>query len=45
VDNTVGDDCKSSKKLDAKTSKLGTVKVSMGKGFRFGSRASEAVAV
>jgi hypothetical protein len=30
-------------KLDAKTSKLGTVAVSMGKGFRFGSR-TEAVA-
>jgi hypothetical protein len=43
VDNTVGDDCKSSKSLDAKTSKLGTVKVAMGKNFRFGSR-TEAVA-
>ena len=31
------------KSLDAKTSKLGTVKVAMGKNFRFGSR-TEAVA-
>jgi hypothetical protein len=30
-------------KLDAKSSKLGTVKVAMGKNFRFGSR-TEAVA-
>jgi len=32
------------KSVNAKASTLGTVKVAMGKGFRFGSRASEAVA-
>jgi hypothetical protein len=32
------------KSVNAKASTLGTVKVAMNKGFRFGSRASEAVA-
>jgi len=32
------------KSVNAKASTLGTVKVAMGKGFRFGSRAAEAVA-
>jgi len=31
-------------KLDAKSSKLGTVKVSMGRNFRFGTRTADAVA-
>jgi len=33
------------KSVNANASTMGTVKVAMGKGFRFGSRASEAVAV
>jgi len=32
------------KSVNAKASTLGTVKVAMNKGFRFGSRAAEAVA-
>ena len=32
------------KSVNANASTMGTVKVAMGKGFRFGSRASEAVA-
>ena len=39
--NTVGDDCKSSKSVNAeKANTLGTVKVTMGKNFRFGRQAS-----
>lgn len=44
--NTVGDDCKSSKSVNAeKANTLGTVKVTMSKGFRFGSRAANDSAV
>ena len=32
------------KSVNAKASTLGTVKVSMGRGFRFGARSTEAVA-
>jgi hypothetical protein len=42
--NTVGDDCKSSKSVNAeKANTLGAVKVSMGRGFRFGTTAGTAV--
>jgi len=42
--NTVGDDCKSSKSVNAeKANTLGVVKVSMGRGFRFGTTADTAV--
>ena len=44
--NTVGDDCKSSKSVNAeKANTLGTVKVAMGKNFRFGRQASNDSAV
>ena len=42
--NTVGDDCKSSKSVNAeKANTLGAVKVSMGRNFRFGSHTGAAV--
>ena len=45
MDNTVGDLRKRSKIVNAKASTLGTVKVTAGKGFRFGRVAANDSAV